>query len=254
MTLQVASDQLVGFLLALVRTSAWLVVCPPFNTQAFPVRVKVGLAAALAVMLAPTLGSQPRLLEDTWAFAAALAYQAFTGLALGFAVYAVFAVVQAAGELLDLQAGFAAAAIYDPFTNAATTPIGRLHQLVVIAILFAINGHLVLVRGFITSFQAAPLAGPRLDDLGRLLTEDVARFLLAALQIAAPILAALFLADLVLGLLSRAAPQLNILVFGFALKIGLALVLVAVVLPVMPDTVTGLLERAVRSFGVLLGG
>jgi flagellar biosynthesis protein FliR len=252
MTLQVASELMVGFLLALVRTSAWMVACPPFNSNVFNIRAKIALAAGLALILAPKVGGDPELLTDGWAFIGAVAFQALTGLALGFAVLIIFLVVQAAGELIDLQSGFAAAAMYDPFTNASSTPIGRIYQLMATAILFALNGHIALVRGFMTSFEAAPLSGPRLDDLGRLLTEDLSRFLIAAIEIAAPVLAALFIADLVLGLVSRAAPQLNVMVIGFALKIGVVLAVIGLVLPLMSGVVAEMLSRAINSTGRLL--
>lgn len=246
MTVQVGAELLVGFLLALVRTSAWLVACPPFNASSFNVRVKIGLAVGLSLFMAPQVGADQQLLTDGWAFMVAVAYQAFTGVAFGFMVLIVFQVIQAAGELIDLQAGFAAASLFDPFTNAVSTPIGRLYQLMATALLFVLDGHVALVRGFVTAFGQAPMAGPGLGELGEALIADIARFLVAALEIAAPVLAALFITDLVLGLLTRAAPQLNILVVGFALKIGLVLLVGGLVLVLLPGTVTTVLTRAIE--------
>jgi flagellar biosynthetic protein FliR len=241
-----------GFLLALVRTSAWITVTPPFNTNAIPQRVKLIIAASLALAVAPRLEFSPHLFE-VGNFAAAVAYQALTGLALGFAVYLVFAVIQAAGELIDFQAGFAAASLYDPFTQATATPIGRFYQLLSVSILFAINGHLILVRGFMRSFDAAPLQGIDIDKLGRVLTSDMARFLSAALEIASPLLAALFLTEIVLGLLGRAAPQVNIMQVGFIAKIFVALVLTGLALPLLGPTMARLLGDATNNTAFLGG-
>ncbi|MGD9793751.1 MAG: flagellar biosynthetic protein FliR [Acidimicrobiia bacterium] len=252
MNVTLPTELLAGFLLALVRTSAWLVVTPPFNSNAIPQRVKFGLSASLALVLAPTVTLDPTLFQF-WPFATAVAYQAFVGLVLGFAVYLIFAVVQIAGELVDLQSGFSAASLYDPFTNAAATPIGRLYQLMAVTLLFAINGHLLLVRGFVNSYQAAPLSGVTLEAVASLFTTELGRFLMSAVEIAAPLVAALFLAELAMGLLNRAAPQMNVLTIGFIVKILLALLLVGVALPLLPGAVEGLLGDALTSMTRLTG-
>jgi flagellar biosynthetic protein FliR len=252
MNVALPTELLAGFLLALVRTSAWLVVTPPFNSNAIPQRVKVGLAASLALVLSPSVKLDPALFQF-WPFATAVAYQAFVGLVLGFAVYLIFAVVQIAGELVDLQSGFSAASLYDPFTNAAATPIGRLYQLMAVTMLFAINGHLLLVRGFINSYQAAPLSGVTLQEVASLFTTELGRFLMSAVEIAAPLVAALFLTELAMGLLNRAAPQVNVLTIGFIVKILLALLLVGVALPLLPGVVEGLLGDALASMTRLTG-
>jgi len=254
MTVSLAPELLAGFLFALVRTSAWIVVAPPFASNAVPGRVKIVIAVAIALVLA---GNDPlaghRDLFDLGPFVAGVAYQAFIGLALGFAVLMVFAAVQAAGELVDLFSGFSAAQLYDPFSNATATPIGRLYQMVAVGLLFATNGHLRLVAGFMSSFEHAPLTGPRLDDLGRLVTRDVAGLLVAAVEMAAPLLAALFLTELTLGLLGRAAPQTNILAVSFAVKIFVVLVLAGIALPLLPGAVDGIVSDVVRTMGKLVG-
>jgi flagellar biosynthesis protein FliR len=246
------TEQLAGFLLALVRASAWIVVTPPFSSRAIPPRVSIALAAGLALIMTPAVTVSPELFQ-LWPFASAVFYQAFVGLALGFAVYLFFMVVQVAGELVDIQAGFAAAQLYDPFTNATASPIGRLYQLVATSMLFAINGHLLLVRGFLSSFEAAPLNGPSLDAIGSLFTSELGRFLLAAMEIAAPLLAALFLTELMLGLLARAAPQINIMTIGFVIKIILALGLVGLALPILPGVLHDLVTQSVVSMNKLVG-
>lgn len=244
---------LAGFLLALVRTSAWVAVTPPFSNGAIPGRVKVLLAAGLSVSVAPQLDYDPSIYEIP-NFLAAVAYQTITGLALGFVVYLVFAVVQAAGELIDLQAGFSAAQLYDPFTQAAATPIGRLYQLVALAILFAINGHLLLVRGFLRSFEAAPLGGVDFDRMSVVVTSNLGNFLVSAMEIAAPLLAALFLAEIVLGMLTKAAPQVNILQIGFIAKILMALLMVGLAMPLLPEVIRSLTDRSIRLGDAIVGG
>lgn len=253
MTLAIDPTLLVGFLYALVRTGAWIAIAPPFSSSAIPARVKVAVSVCLALVLAPGFEGGPDVL-DTAAFFAGLLYQVAVGLTLGFGVLLLFSAVQAAGQLIDLSAAFSSAQLYDPFSNAASTPMGRLYQILAITILFVIDGHLMLVRGLLASFEAAPLGGLRLDSIAAFLVRDVSTFFVAALQIAFPMLAALFLAEVVLGLLSRAAPQINILVIGFNVKILLLLLLGGFALTILPGAVERLVEQILGSQGRWLGG
>src|SRR5688572_2463458 len=117
MTLQADSGILIGFLLALVRASAWLVIVPPFNTRAIPAMVKIGLAAAIALPVADDLAPTSPIV-DLGPLLAAIVLQVAIGISLGFLVYVLFASVQAAGELIDLFGGFTVAPAFDPLSNA----------------------------------------------------------------------------------------------------------------------------------------
>lgn len=253
MTLQVDASMLVGFAYALVRATAFLVIAPPFSTVGVPVRARAGFAAGLALVLTPSFQGSANDLQ-TAAFLGGLLYQALVGLALGFLVYLLFAAFQTAGALIDLSAAFSGATLYDPFSNAATSPLARLYQQLAIGILFAINGHLMLVQGLVTSVKAAPLDGLRLDSFAELLLTNISVFMVAAVQIAFPMLAALFLSEVVLGLLSRAAPQMNIFIVGFNLKMLIVIMLGGLALSSLPDAVVRILERIGTDALVVFGG
>lgn len=253
MAFDVDPTLLAGFFFALVRAGAWIAVAPPFNSNAVPIRVKIGVSAALAMVMAPSFEPAGDPLE-TGAFIGALVYQAFVGLALGFAVLLLFSAVQAAGQMIDMASAFSSATLWDPFSNASSTPIGRLFQIVAITILFAVNGHLIIVNGLITSFEAAPLGGLRIEGLASFLVDGVTTFFVAAVQIAFPMMAALFLAEVALGLLSRAAPQINILVIGFNVKILVLIFLGGLTLAVLPGSVERIVEQAVLAPRGWFGG
>jgi flagellar biosynthetic protein FliR len=251
MTATLPVDLLLGFLLAMVRTAAWLVVAPPFNTRMVPITVKVGLAVALAVPVAPRVAETappPQLAP----LVTAVLLQVGVGLALGFVVQLLFAAVQAAGELIDLFAGFTIAATYDPFTNANQAVFGRLYQLLATALLFATGGHLLLVQGLLDSFAAVPSGLPDLGATSAELVDSLTLFFLSALEIAAPLLGALFLTEVALGLLSKAAPQMNVFTLGFPIKIMLTLLLAGLALPLLPNAVQGLVTAATRSGSVVV--
>ena len=241
---------LVGFCLMLVRAGAWVSICPPFNMPAIPVRVRAGFAVALSVVLASRVGAEVQSVS-TPSLVGAMFTQLLAGFALGFFVFIIFSVVQSAGELIDLQVGFSLGGIIDPLSGNNSTPIGRLHQLLGLAILFAINGHIIVTRAFIRSVEVAPLGQIDGASLAEALTRLFAVLLAASIEIALPVLTALFCTEVALGFLGKAAPQLNILVIGFAVKSMIAFALLGATLVLLPEAVESLLARSLRAaFGV----
>ena len=248
MTFTVDPLVLTAFALALVRAAAWIVVSPPFNTRMIPSSVKAGIAAALALSAAPQLatGSVPL---DTGGFVAALVTQAFTGFALGMVTLVLINALQAAGGLVDLFAGFSLAAIYDPINNAQSAIFGRFYQLVATTLLFTTNGYLLLVNGWFRSFKVVPINGLAVSDIDRILTKNLGQFFIAAIEVAAPVLGCLFLAEVFLGVLSRAAPQLNIFSLAFPLRVVVALIVVGLAIPLIGPAVGNIVREAVAPLG-----
>lgn len=251
-TVSMAPAMASGYLLALARSAAWVFVVPPFGTRTLPVPVKVGLSAALALAVGPRLAEHAVPLE-VGPLASATVLQVGAGLALGFIGVLLFSAFSVAGGLIDLAGGFSAAQMYDPNTNASVSLFGRFYSVLATTLLFAIDGHLLLVRGFMESFDAAPLTSLSTSAMAELLTRDLGRFFLSAVEIAAPLLAALFLTEAALGLLSRAAPQMNILLLGLPVKILITLSLAAIAIGVLPDAVGSVIRPIVRDGLNLIG-
>jgi flagellar biosynthetic protein FliR len=251
MTFTVSTAWLNGFLLALARASAWTVITPPFRTLAIPVRVRIALAVALSLAIAPQLAPDVADFSATTLVTSVVA-QVAVGLALGFVVMLLLAAVQAAGHIIDVLAGFGLASIYDPMSGAASSPFGRLYELLATVLLFAVDGHIVLVRGFLRSFEAIPATSLDLGAFAELLTEGLTGMFVVAVQIALPIAAALFVADIALGLLGRAAPRINVLILGLGAKTLVALLVAGLALPLLPGAVRMLTNRAMSVTG--LGG
>jgi flagellar biosynthetic protein FliR len=243
-----ASSTLVGFCLALVRCTAWIVVCPPFNGPAVPKRIRVGLATAIAFAVTHSIAPVTPDLR-LFDLVAAMLTQAIAGLALGFTVLVMFSAVQMAGDLLDLQIGYSLGAVLDPMSGAQAAPIARFQQLMATVMLFAINGHVLIVRGFVRSIEAVPSGTVSFEALATQLSGALAAMFAASIEIAMPVLAALFLTEVALGLLGKAAPQLNVLVIGFAAKTVVALTLLGLTLALLPATTESLITQAVRLAG-----
>lgn len=246
----VGGDTLGVVLMATVRLSAFFAIAPPFSSRAVPARVKAALSFAIALLVAPRLRGQGPTLDLSGLLGGA-AYQVLVGATMGFVVYLAFSAVQAAGELVDLASGFTLSSLYDPMTNVSSSMFGRVQALLATTLLFASGGHLLLVRGLVTSFHTAPLRPMALGDVGRLVTDGLGRFLTAALEIAAPVMVVLFLAELALGLVSRAVPTLNIFAVGFPVKILLAVSLSGVAFALLPGAVSRLVGQAAQDMGAV---
>jgi flagellar biosynthetic protein FliR len=251
--IELASSTLVGFSLALVRTTAWIVICPPFNSPSVPKRVRVALATAIAFAITHTIAPVAPEMQIV-PFVMALLTQALGGLALGFTVLVLFSAIQGAGELLDLQIGYSLGAVLDPISGTSAAPISRFHQLMAIILVFAINGHVLVVRGFTRSVEAVPSGMIDLGAFAEQITKVVATYLAASVEIALPVLAGLFLAEVALGLVGKAAPGLNVLVIGFAVKSFVAFGLLGLTLVLLPETAESLITQAVRAAGRAFGG
>jgi flagellar biosynthetic protein FliR len=255
MNLELANGTLVAVLLASVRAAAWLVAVPPFNSRMIPTTIKGMISVAIALPIGPSLADQAPPTSDGGAFAIAAAEQVVVGASLGFITALFFAAVQAAGNIIDLFGGFSVAFAFDPFAMSGTSVFGRFYNILAIALLFATDGYGMILRGFTTSYRALPLSGVfSFETLSRLLTDGIGQMFLAAVQIAGPLVAVLFCADVALGLLTRVAPGLNIFSLAFPVKILLTIGVAGTAIVLLPQAFNGLIDRAVRAMLTLVGG
>ncbi|MBK8074433.1 MAG: flagellar biosynthetic protein FliR [Kineosporiaceae bacterium] len=242
-TVGIGETAFAAYLLALSRTAGFVLITPPFNTRSVPARARVGLAVALALPLSATQVATPTL-GSASLYLRALA-EAFTGLSLGFFVLLAVAAVQSVGELLDVVGGFTMSTAMDPLLMAQTSVMGRLHQLTAVTLLFASDGHLVVLRGLSRTMGTAGTAVPNSATMAEAVTTDVAGLFTSAIQIAAPVIAAMLVADVALGLLTRAAPALNPFALSFPLKIGFTLLLAGLIIARLPQVVHTRVDHAV---------
>ncbi|WP_084125136.1 flagellar biosynthetic protein FliR [Demequina sp. NBRC 110054] len=246
-------------MLAGVRLVAFLMIAPPFNVKQFPGSVKaaIGIGIALAAMprvtaAADTVPGALLVQETPGALVGALVLQAFIGLALGFMVKLVFAAVETAGSLIDVMGGFQMASAYDPVSGSQSSVFGKFYSMTALALLFASDAHQLMIAGMVRTFDVLPIGvAPSLSVMAELMTDGLAQLMVAALQIAGPLVVVLFLADVGLGLLTRVAPALNAFALGFPLKILLTLTLGSIAFLALPQIISSLTDDAVS---MILGG
>ena len=235
-------------MLAGVRMVAFIVIAPPFSSNAFPLRIKGMLALGLALAVAPVVTAD-YVSPDTGGFIASLVLELVVGAVLGFIVMVVFSAIQSAGNLIDLFGGFTLAQGYDPQLQINGAQFTRLFQMTALALLFASGGYQLIIGGLARTFSAIPIGGG-IDLAAPLaaLTSATGQMLLSALQIAGPLIVVLFLADAGLGLITRVAPALNAFALGFPVKILLTLLLVPLIFVALPNIVNAVSKAAVDGF------
>ncbi|MCX7522396.1 flagellar biosynthetic protein FliR [Microbacterium sp. STN6] len=245
MSFDIDQSWIEAVMLAAVRMTAFVVIAPPFSYNAFPARVKAMVAIGLALAVSPAVTHDFHA-PDTAGFLLALVLEAVTGAALGFLVMLVFSAIQSAGTLIDQFGGFQLAQGYDPQAMVNGAQFTRLFQMTALALLFASDGYQLVLGGLTRSFTALPL-GAAIDTghLAEAALTGVTQMMLAAVQIAGPLIVVLFLADAGLGLITRVAPALNAFALGFPLKILLTVSLAGVVFVALPGIIAALTGQAV---------
>ncbi len=215
----------------LARILAMIAASPVIGNKQVPKRVKVGLSVMLTIIIAPTLGVTPAISIGSPQGLLIMLQQVIIGVAMGFTMRLIFTAVEMAGELIGLQMGLGFASFYDPL-NASYTPIVARWLGMIAALAFlAMNGHLYMLSALAESFKTLPVGGM----LTSLEFHEVARWggsiFAYALQISLPILAALLTTNIALGILTRAAPQLNLFAIGFPVTLAIGFFVLALSMP-----------------------
>jgi flagellar biosynthetic protein FliR len=245
---------LLGFLLVFVRALTWLVVVPPFsNSATTPRPVLIGFAGGLALLSLHQIPANA-IPTDTAGLIGALAIQVFSGLMLGLPVQILLSAISSAGSMVDLFGGLNLPPSIDPLSAQQTPILGQLYEQVGMVLLFVTNGEMLLVKGFALSLGKGGMT-LNASALGAgVISADVATYFTATLEIAAPLVAVLFAAQIGLALLSKAAPQMNVWLLGFPIQVLLSLLFVAIGLQVLPGYLSNILGRIGTDMALLVNG
>jgi flagellar biosynthetic protein FliR len=243
------------FLLVLVRMTAFFVVAPIFSLRGVPNQFKIGLAFFLALVSMTTIEVNQPIGADAY-FIALLLKEVIVGLALGFVAALVLYTVQVAGSFIDFQMGFLIANLVDPQTGAQVPIIGNFKYTLAIIFLLAVNAHHLLIEGVIRSYRLVPvdLLAIQLgsEQIAQLLTYLFVQMFIIAFQIAVPIVGALFLIDVALGIVARTVPQLNVFVVGLPIKILSGFALILLTLSSFFMILQSIIKEMINAMGQLL--
>lgn len=241
-----------AFVYPLARILGLLATAPLFNNAAIPMRIKLAAGLGIALALAPALPAMPAVAPASWAGLVLLVEQSLVGIALGFTMRIAFAAVDLAGELIGLQMGLGFAVFYDP-QNAAQLPIiAEVAGLLALLVFLALNGHLAVIEVLAHSFSALPVGTSLPGASAEAIAQWGATLFAAGVLLSLPLIAALLIANIALGILTRAAPALNLFAVGFPVTLIAGFTVLALTLPYLPAGLERLFGSGLDAMGALL--
>ena len=217
----------------LSRIVALIATAPILGNTSVPIRVKLGLAIMLTLLVTPTVEkSLPEIDPSTGMGLIVMLQQVMIGIAIGFVMRIVFVAVEMAGELIGLQMGLGFAIFFDPQNSGQIDIIGRFLGVIASLAFLAIDGHLMMIALISQSFNTLPIGLEGVTDATfTSLANWGSEIFKSGLQLSLPVLTALLITNLALGILTRAAPQLNIFAVGFPLTLSIGLLVLALSMP-----------------------
>jgi flagellar biosynthetic protein FliR len=222
-------------LLILFRITSFFIVAPVFSFRNVPTSFKLGLSVFVTLLTFSVVGTKAAVQFDSM-YVLLVIREIMVGLLLGFLATMFFNAVQIAGSFMDLQIGFGIANIIDPMTGASSQLIGNLKFLLAVMLFLSFDGHHLFLQAIMESYRWVPIDNELFahiadGGLSDFLLRSFATMFKIAFQMAIPVLAAMFLTDLGLGLLTRVSPQFNVFVIGVPLKIMVGLLVLILLFP-----------------------
>ena len=257
--MSIASQALIEveiYLMVLARIGGMFGFAPLFGSQNIPRQVKAALSIVLALVIFPVVslpaGGYPGNLIG---YALCIGKEIPVGIIIGYVAALITVSVQLAGHLIDMQIGFGLVNIVDPISGRQITVIGQLQYIIAMLIFLGTNSHHVLLTAIAESYRLVPIAEFALSDACQtgiiMLFRDMFSL---AIRIAAPVTCALLLTDVVMAMLARAVPQMNVFIVGFPLKILAGLLVLAMALPTFAGLLRGSFQGLDRDIVLVLRG
>jgi len=243
-----------AFLWPFLRISALMMSEPLLGHRAIPIRVRIGFSFMLAVVVASTLPPPPQVELASPTGLLIAAQQILIGVAIGFSMRLLLAAIEMAGSLAGLTMGLGFAIFYDPQNSAQTAVLGQFVGLIAVLMFFAINGHLMVIAALVESFQVLPISVQPLNGAGfHALALAGGQIFVIGVLLSLPVLAALLIVNVAMGVMSRAAPQLNLFAVGFPLTITAGFAVLLMALPYFSPHFVRLYEEGVATALKIVG-
>lgn len=252
---QFSETELIAFILVLIRTGSFLVVWPVLGQFIIPTPVKVLLSLSITMCVFYPVRDfyVPAAIQNNFLFHAAL--ESIYGVFLGFIVRAYFFAFEIAADFMSVSMGLNSAQLFNPAMGRSVSAVDTFFVIMVSMVYLGINGHHYLVKALIESFEFinpthTVLSKSLFGDLTQMLKEIISM----GFQIAAPIVMAVFVSNIVMGILGKVVPQINVLVMSMPINIALGVLVLLVSMPLLLTEAQGVIHTAVvQLFKVVKG-
>lgn len=246
------------FLLVAVRIFAMIEVAPLLSGSGVPQVAKLGLAGLAAATVFPAVKAAGYPIPpDGASYALLIVGEAMIGLSMGFFLSILYSAFVTAGQFFAQNMGFGAMETYDPLAEIEIPLMGQFLNLIAMFVFLVTDGFqqlfLIGVRGSFAAIRAYDLVA-RKDDMIQFLLHAVSALFQQSLVIAMPVMGTLFVVSVAMGLLSKAAPQINLLTEGFPISLAVTFILMIVSLPFMMEAFSRIIGSGFNDLGLLVGG
>ena len=244
-----------AFLWPFVRILALVATAPVFGDMSLQTSVKIGLSAFITIIVAPTLGPMPQVTVFSAAGIWIMVNQFLIGIALGLTMQTVLTAIQATGEFVGLGMGLGFATFFDSQADGSSAVLSSYMNVFAMLVFLVLDGHLQMISALIATFQSAPISVDLLGAGGwRSFVDWGDTIFSAGLLLSLPVVAALLIANLALGILNRAAPQIGVFQIGFPLTMLVGMLLLQLMVPNMIPFFARLFDSGIERMGVVAAG
>lgn len=245
---QLEGNQLGGFILVLARVTPLFLLAPIFSSSVIPPVVKGVIAVAISVGLTPIAMHGQHIPSDPVQIAGLVLEGLLVGTSFAFALAVLMGAVESAGSFIDVVSGFSYGELINPISGQTGAVMSRFYVLFGTMIFLVIGGDAWTLRGLGRTFELVPLTeAPKLGSLIGGAEQAFSTIFTSALEIGAPVLAALLITDVAFGVVSRVVPQMNVFAVGFPTKVAVAMLVVAASLPFVSGWINGQLSESVSA-------
>jgi flagellar biosynthetic protein FliR len=244
-----------AFFFPFFRILALVSSAPFFGARGIPMTTKVGLAFMLTIVIAPLAGPMPAVQPGSAAGLYIVAQQLMIGFAMGLAIRVLFAAVEMAGHIMGLQMGLGFATFFDPQNSGQTPVVGQFLGLIAMLLFLAVNGHLLIITALVESFQTLPIdLHPLANEGWRTLALWGGEIIRGGVLISLPVVAVLTMVHVVMAVLTRAAPQLNIFSLGFPLTLAVGFMVISLSMNYFMPTFSAMIETTMSMVMKIVSG
>ena len=242
--MSVTLQQLEFFLMIVVRMSGFLFTAPFYGLRNVPLRIKTGLALAMAVVMFYVLPYEPLEYAGVIGFALVVVEETLCGLILGFVANICYQILAFSGQLLDMEIGFSMVNEMDPVTSAQVTVSGNLYSYAVMLMLMITYMHHFLLDALIDSYALVPLGKVSINPMiYSVVVKLIGEYFVLGFRIVLPVFAAMLIVNSVLAILARVAPQLSMFVIGIQLKVFVGLAVMVVMIKMIPGIASLIFDK-----------
>lgn len=234
--MEITVEKIEFYLLILVRISTFIYSAPIFSIKSIPNKVKAAIAFFLAIMIGTVIPYEPLTYSTVYGLAALVLIEAIVGLLIGFISSICIQIISFSGQLIDLEIGFSMANMFDPINGVQVSVTSNLLYYFVLLVLLVSDLHYYLIRAIVATFKLIPI-GKATFSVGmyEIMLKFIVDFFIIGFRIVLPMFASILIVNIVLGILAKVSPQMNMFVIGFQLKIFVGFFVLLILVTMLPS-------------------